>query len=163
MSDKIQTSFDQLLAYCEQSGYKGYDPYDGLNSRVFQAIPLVRTNRLARLAWIQGFKRSPINLRPLLGVQKEYNPKALGLFLTSYCAFYRKEEKAEYLEKIRFFIDRVLEVSTPGWSGNCWGYNFDWQARAFFQPKFTPTVVASSFIANGLLDAYEILGDEKLL
>ena len=32
-----------------------------------------------------------------------------------------------------------------------------WQARAFFQPRNTPTVVATSFIAHGLLDAYEIL------
>jgi hypothetical protein len=49
------------------------------------------------------------------------------------------------------------------YSGACWGYNFDWQARAFFQPKNTPTVVASTFVANALLDAYEITKDQKLL
>jgi rhamnogalacturonyl hydrolase YesR len=49
------------------------------------------------------------------------------------------------------------------WSGSCWGYNFDWQARAFFQPKNTPTVVATVFNANALLDAYEITKDKKLL
>src|SRR5690606_28969644 len=91
MSDKVQQSFQRLLAYCETSEYKGYDPYDGLNSRFFQAIPLVRNNRLARLAWIQAFKRSPVNLRPFFGVPKEYNPKALGLFLTSYCALYQQD------------------------------------------------------------------------
>lgn len=163
MLDKVQASFKKLQAYCEASAYKGWDPYDGLNSRLFQAIPLVRNNRLARLAWIQGFKRSPINFRSLLGVDKDYNPKALGLFLSSYCALYRKEKKKVYLEKMRFFIDKLMELSTPGWSGRCWGYNFDWQARAFFQPKYTPTVVASTFIANGLLDAYEILEEKPLL
>src|SRR5690606_4510588 len=35
-------------------------------------------------------------------------------------------------------------------------YNFDWQARAFFQPKGTPTVVATTFIASALLEAYRI-------
>src|SRR5690606_32971648 len=35
-------------------------------------------------------------------------------------------------------------------------YNFDWQARAFFQPKGTPTVVATTFIASALLEAYKI-------
>lgn len=163
MLDKVQEAFARLQDYCEASAYKGWDPYDGLNSRFFQAIPPLRNSRLARLAWIQGFKRSPVNFRPLLGVDKDYNPKALGLFLSSYCALYRKEKKEEYLQKIRFFIDTLLELSTPGWSGRCWGYNFDWQARAFFQPKYTPTVVASTFIANGLLDAYEILEEKPLL
>lgn len=163
MSDKIANSFRQLAAYCEQEGYKGYDPYDGLNSRVFRALPLIRDNRLARLAWIQAFKRSPINLRPLLGVDKEYNPKALGLFLSGYCALYRKDKKPEYLSKIRFFIEEIMALATPGWSGVCWGYNFDWQSLAFFQPRFSPTIVTSTFIANSLLDAYEVLKEEELL
>lgn len=160
---KAKTSFEQLADYCERSEYKGYDPYDGLNSRLFQAIPLVRNNRLAKLVWIQAFKHSPINFRPLVGVKKDYNPKALGLFLSSFCALYRKEQKEAQLEKIRFFIKRIEAATTPGWSGACWGYNFDWQARAFFQPKYTPTVVASTFIANALLDAYDILQEDELL
>jgi rhamnogalacturonyl hydrolase YesR len=49
------------------------------------------------------------------------------------------------------------------YSGACWGYNFDWQAKAFFQPKNTPTVVATSFIGSALLDAYEITGEDQLL
>lgn len=163
MLDKVQASFDQLRGYCERMEYKGYDPYDGLNSRLFQAVPFLRNNRLARLAWIQAFKRSPINLRPLLGVPREYNPKALGLFLSSYCALYEQDPQPEYLEKMRFFIREIMNSITPGWSGYCWGYNFDWQARAFFQPKYTPTVVASTFIANALLDAYDILGEPELL
>ena len=32
-------SFIKLKHYCEKEGYKGWDPYDGLNSRVFQALP----------------------------------------------------------------------------------------------------------------------------
>ncbi|MCU0385048.1 MAG: hypothetical protein MUE38_03410 [Flavihumibacter sp.] len=64
---------------------------------------------------------------------------------------------------IRFFVDKIIASETPGYSGACWGYNFDWESRAFFQPKFTPTVVASSFIANALLDAYDITGEQCLL
>src|SRR6202000_898205 len=45
----------------------------------------------------------------------------------------------------------------------CWGYNFDWQSRAFFLPRNTPTIVVSSFIANALLDAYQITSNEILL
>lgn len=163
MEFKFQSSFEKLVSFCEKENFKGYDPYDGLNSSFFQAIPLVRENRLARLVWIQGFKRLPFNIRPIFGVKKDYNPKALGLFLSGYCALYHKDPQSEYLNHIHFFIKKIFELVSPGMSGACWGYNFDWQARAFFQPKYTPTVVASTFIANALLDAYEILRDERLL
>jgi rhamnogalacturonyl hydrolase YesR len=163
MDKVIQQSFDQLLAYCKKEDFKGYDPYDGLNSSLLQSMPFLYRSRLVRLAWIQLFKRSPLNLRPVVGVKKDYNPKALGLFLAGYCNLYRMNPGQEYLDQIHHFIDLIKQQASKGWSGVCWGYNFDWQARAFFQPKFTPTVVASTFIANALLDAYEITADEQLL
>ncbi len=60
MREEIKSSLKRLTSYCEKEGFKGYDPYDGLNSAIFQAIPLISTNRIARLAWIQIFKRSPV-------------------------------------------------------------------------------------------------------
>lgn len=160
---KVDISFRKLAEWCEKEGYKGYDPYDGLNSRLFRSIPLLSKNRYARLAWIQLFKLSPLNLRPVTGVRKEYNPKALGLFLSGFSNLYRKENNHEYLSKIRFFSDELIRLRNDSWSGSSWGYNFDWQARAFFQPKYTPTVVATTFIGCALLDAYELTGEKKLL
>lgn len=160
---EVEKSFSKLEAYCIKNNFMGYDPYDGLNSRLFQAIPGLRNNRLARLVWIQGFKKLPFNIRPLAGISKGYNPKALGLFLSSYCALYKADLKSEYLDRITFFSDKILALSTPGYSGMCWGYNFDWESRAFFLPKGTPTIVVSSFVANALLDAYDITGDTRLL
>ena len=163
MLTKFHDSFKSLAVYCEGQQFKGYDPYDGLNSKFFQSLPLIRENRIIRLAWIQLFKRSPLNLRKLAGIKKDYNPKALGLFLSGYCTLYKHDNKPMHLEKIMFFLEKIENCRTQGYSGACWGYNFDWQSRAFFQPKFMPTIVASSFIANALLDAYEITKDEKLL
>ena len=57
----------------------------------------------------------------------------------------------------------LIDLQTPGYSGACWGYNFDWQARAFFQPKGTPTVVATAFICSALLDAYRITNNQTYL
>jgi hypothetical protein len=163
LNTKITESLNRLRKYCEAENFKGYDPYDGLNSLFFRAIPAISKNRIAKLSWIQFFKRSPLNLRTITGVKKDYNPKAMGLFLSSYCLLYKTEAKQEYLDKCNFFIDKINSSVSEGYSGACWGYNFDWQARAFFQPKGTPTVVASTFIANALLDAYEITRDDQLL
>lgn len=163
MTEKIQNSFNKLAEYCEKEEYKGYDPFDGLNSTLFHSIPFISSNRFVRLSWIQAFKRLPLNLRPVTGIEKAYNPKALGLFLSGYCNLFKQTSKEMYLEKISFFSDKLLELQNKDWSGACWGYNFDWQARAFFQPKNTPTVVATTFIVSALLDAYEITGKEQLL
>ncbi|MDR1583164.1 MAG: glycoside hydrolase family 127 protein [Prevotellaceae bacterium] len=154
---------NRLREYCEKENFKGYDPFDGLNSKFFRALPYIRNNRLCRLAWLQFFKRSPVNFRPFLGVKKAYNPKGLGLFLSGYCNLYKTEKKEAYLEKINYLIDKINACQSKGYSGACWGYNFDWQAKAFFQPKGTPSVVVSSYIAGALLDAYAVLQDKKLL
>ena len=159
----ISSSFQKLKQYCEQEEYKGWDPYDGLNSRFFQALPFLRSNRLARLAWIQLFKRLPVNLRPVFGVAKEYNMKGVGLFLAGYCREYQISPSAALKNKIQHLAQILLAHQSRPYSGACWGYNFDWQARAFFQPKHTPTVVATTFISNALLDAYAITGDDLLL
>lgn len=156
-------SLNKLVSYCEKEEYKGYDPYDGLNSKLFQSLPLLPKSRLPRLAWIQLFKRLPVNLRPAVGIRKEYNPKGLALFLSGYSNLARIEGLSKHKEHIDFFAAKLLELRTPGYSGNCWGYNFPWESKAFYQPKFTPTIVASTFAANALIDAYEVTGNKEYL
>ena len=158
----IKNSFNKLKDYCETEGFKGWDPYDGLNSKLFKAFKLDKV-QFFRLAWIQLFKRNPVNLRSVTMVPKEYNPKGLGLFLTGYCNLYASEPKDEYLKQIDFLATKLIELQSKGFSGACWGYNFDWQSRAFFLPKETPTVVATSFIASALIHAYEITKNKKYL
>ena len=160
--NKIDESFIKLKKYCENENFKGWDPYDGLNSKVFNTLYLNKV-QFFRLAWIQLFKRNPINLRNLFLIDKEYNPKGLGLFLTGYCNLDKVEKKEEYLNHIIFLADKLIELQSKGYSGSCWGYNFDWQSRAFFLPKTTPTVVATSFISSALLDAYDITKEERYL
>lgn len=160
--NQVLDRFTSLQKYVEEKNFAGWDPYDGLNSKLFQATPL-RHSRFARLAWIQLFKRNPINLRTVTGVEKGYNAKGLALFLSGYIQVQQWKKEEKNLDKIHYLIQRIKEIQTPNYSGSCWGYNFDWQARAFFQPKYTPTIVATSYVANSLLDAYDLLKDESLL
>ena len=76
---ELLSAFARLRRYCEREGFRGWDPYDGLNSRLFQALPLLKRSALCRLVVIQGFKRCPMNLRRLALVPKEYNAKGIGL------------------------------------------------------------------------------------
>lgn len=167
----IEDGFLRLRAYCEAENYKGWDPYDGLNSALFQATDLKEWD-LARLALIQLCKRSPINLRPLLMVPKQHNAKGVGLFLNGYCNLYRLaalgDSRFGTTNELQSKIDEVatllLGLSSKGYSGACWGYNFDWQARRLFLfPAHTPTVVATTFCASALFSAYEITRNKQHL
>ena len=138
--------FNQLRNYCESQRYKGWDPYDGLNSRVFQALPYFKHKAFWRLCVIQGFKRCPVNLRKLLGVPKGYNPKGIALFLQGYGNLYHAVNKNSALasvlgskdemkDKVVELAELLVSLQSKGeYHGACWGYNFDWQARRLFRP-----------------------------
>lgn len=163
------SAFNALKTYCEAQNFAGWDPYDGLNSKMFNATPLKHWG-LARIAWIQGVKRSPVNFRKLLLVPKEHNAKGIGLFLTGYCNIYKAQQvsgrddlgsQEDVLDKINYLANLLISIQSKGYSGACWGYNFDWQSKAFFLPKSTPTVVATSFCVEALLNAFEITSNDN--
>ena len=150
MNHKVSQSCDRLLAWVLAEDFCGWDLFDGLNSRLFQATSLARSP-LCRLAWIQFFKTSPVNFRVIAKV-----PKGLGLFASALLRLGRKSD-AEAL------LLRLLNLTTKGYCGTSWGYNFDWQARAFYVPKGKPNVVTTVFVAQAFLDVYERTGCEKWL
>lgn len=166
---RVASSFLKLKNYCEDEKFKGWDPYDGLNSKIFEFLPFKHWD-IARLTWIQGFKRSPINFRKLLLVPKQYNAKGIGLFLSGYCNLYELAlngqsafgSKDDILSKINELASLLEKLKNTEFSGACWGYNFPWQSRRlFYFPAYTPTVVATSFCVESLLKAYEITNNEN--
>ena len=168
-------ALQKLKTYCEAEDFKGWDPFDGLNSKVLRAVLPLKSSAILRLIVIQGFKRSPYNLRPLMRVPKQHNAKGIGLFLQGYCNLYRvvtlKPELSEcfgdkkiILKQINYLAGLLQEMRSTGYHGSCWGYNFDWQSRRLFLfPANCPTIVATTFCATALVDAYEVTGNKSYL
>jgi len=157
-----EQAFVNLFAWCRERDFAGYDPFDGLNSRLFQASPL-KNSRAARLLWTQFCKRSPVNFRSLVGVPPERNAKGVALFSLAALARYRTLKTKEAEIDARELLDELMAMRLNGFSGAAWGYNFDWQGRAFFAPRGTPTLVPTAFAARALVEASESLGREKYL
>jgi len=151
----------RLRGYVETADYAGYDPYDALNSPLLKWIS--SPSKWMRIACTQLLRRCPVNLRAILGIKKGHNPKAIGLFLWGYARLYAMEGKPEYLEKIAYLLDLLEASRSKGWSGNGWGYNFDWQNTKMWTPRYTPTIVNTAFIGHALLDAYDLAGTERAL
>jgi|SRR6185437_17089500 len=164
MNTEVFEAFKKLENYCEQENYSGWDPYDGLTSKVFKTLPILPNKKISRLIWIQLIKKSPINLRKFLKIDKGHNPKGLALFISGYSNLSTKRDmNSKCILKIDSLYNELMNLRSIGYSGNCWGYNFDWESRAFFQKKFSPTIVATSYVGNSLLDAFEATQSQNYL
>jgi len=152
MREELEEAYGRLHAWCRARDYSGHDPFDALNSRLFRSTPL-RRSRLARLAWTQLFKRSPINLRPAALVPPGRNAKGTALFALAALSRLRATGDATHEAEARALLADLLAARVEAGHGAAWGYNFDWQGRAFYAPRGTPTVVPTAFAARALAEA----------
>jgi hypothetical protein len=174
-SEMIDQALAMLVRYCRSQSWSGYDPYDGLKSPVARSFFF--NNKFARTALTQLIKRSPVNLRPILGIKKAINPKGAAVSARAIMLLADREavdlpgevnEGSAYqpggLEAdFRFLISSLASLRNPNYQEACWGYDFDWQSRAFFAPKGTPNVVCTVFAGHAYLDWYERTGNEPVL
>lgn len=158
---QIKAATLKLLGYCERNGWAGFDPYDGLNSRVFQRLPFVQ-NKLGRLVFTQCMKRLPVNCRRMMRVPREQNAKGLALFAA---ALFRLSdlEGVDANGTAVALLRRLIALRSPNRAHYCWGYNFDWQSRTLLLPQNEPNIICTTFAGNALLDAYERFRDEAFL
>ncbi|MEP6817913.1 MAG: hypothetical protein ABJA18_00170 [bacterium] len=162
MNDSIEQAFGDLNQWCRERDFSGYDPFDALNSPVFQSTPLNRS-RTARLIWIQAFKRFPLNLRPLARIPPQKNAKGLALFALAALANYRRVKTIELETDARELLDELSQTRIQGFSGAAWGYNFAWQSRNFFAPQGTPMIVPTAFAARAFIEAHQAFRDDNYL
>ena len=161
-SDLFTNAYDQLFTWCREREFAGHDPFDALNSRLFQATPLARS-RNARLVWTQLLKRSPSDLRVVSRVPAQRNAKGIALFALAQIANFRRLRTNEAATRARDTLGELLAMRLSGYSGAAWGYNFDWQSRNFFAPRGTATIVPTAFAARALIEAAREFEDEEYL
>ena len=149
--DPLARSRQSLQKWMETRQFKGYDPFDILNS------PLL-AGRWARrfpfnILLVQAGKRyGSLWLRRLLRVPQSVNPKTLGLVLAAYCDLSRcGEDTADRANSIIAILSRCR---SPREDQFCWGYNWDYYSlRGSEMPAFFPNAIATVFCATALLDA----------
>ena len=157
----VEAALARLDVWIVGEDFKGYEPHDARKSPVLKH--LCGTNRLLGIAFLQLFRRCPINFRPFLRIPKNNNAKAFGLFLSTYSKKYQRSRAQQDLDQVSFFSQWLQNNISPGYAGACWGYPFPWPNRASFVQTGTPTAVNTAFIVFGLLDCYVRCGDDDAL
>jgi uncharacterized protein YyaL (SSP411 family) len=167
MAPNLEKIYGELFSYCKTEDFAGHDPFDGLNSSLFQSTPLKFVSP-ARLAWLQMIKRSSKDLRSTLRVPKGVNPKGLALFVLAELSRFRASGESAHADEARLLADRLIETKivhkiTGGVSTTAFGYNFDWQSRSFYAPMGTPAIVPTAFASQALVEMYEVFDDDRYL
>jgi hypothetical protein len=158
---KIEAVVFKLEQFIRNENYKGWDPYDALNSNLINKITSLHPF-IQRVA-IHLLKNSPINLRNLFGIKKDYNPTALSLFIDGYVNLYKIYGDKKYLEKanelkeILYSLSCISDHNEIGWSRN-----FKYITTKETHDLNKPLTFLNAKLTISLLNIYEIT-KEKLI
>ena len=141
-------------------GWLGPDPYDALNARWLPRI--TRRSPLALRVVTQAVKRSPLNLRPILGIPDGLSAATLAHVISAYArnGFLDAQEAHT---KLLGCLESLTALRCTAFPEPCWGYHFDVQTRVFFYPRTTPNTIATAFAGHAFLDAHDRTGDTRWL
>jgi hypothetical protein len=161
VADTTREALAATEAHVRRQAFAGYDPYDALMSPLFR-LPLLRSSHYARMAAQQALKRLPVNLRPLLGIGKHESAVTYARMLEGFAHLSASDpnQRDRYDETVNLCLRRLGEVRSHGYSGDCWGYEFDWEPRYARTPipAGVPNIVATGIVTNALFATYRLLG-----
>jgi hypothetical protein len=164
---EIDSVLNRVFAWCQKHDFRGYNKHDALNSPLLRA--LLGWGKWPRIVAIQAIMRSPINIRPLMGIPRTTNPKGLALLVLGLLDRHKASQNADYLLQAKELSRRLLscrsEVLLPkrNYSGDCWGYPYPWQDPGFHAPTHTPNAVVTCFVCEAFLEMYRQTGDKMYL
>jgi hypothetical protein len=143
-----------------ENAFFGWDPYDALSSR--RVRQYARTPILRRLV-IQGVKRSPINLRRVLGVPKQQHTKGLALLTSAYSRLAAADPSGTSAKQAALLADELTRRGVVRGSGIGWGYDFDVQTRWGYYLAGQPNAIVTAFAGHALIDLSQLTGEEAPL
>lgn len=158
--EKLENGIAKVAFWVEAHDYKGYDPGDGLNSFL---RPLAFGNRLAERVLLQLIWKSPVNLRPLVGVKPMDSTKGRGYMAWGYLLLYKTTKEAHYKDKAIACLDWLVANKAVGHVGYAWGNHFDFVTRSGCNPAGSPIIVWTSLIGQAFLEAYEQTQEGRFL
>ncbi|CAA6807595.1 MAG: Unknown protein [uncultured Sulfurovum sp.] len=105
-----------------------------------------------------------INNKKRYAYHKQEYPIVRAQAAISLLNLYEKEKDTEYLSYAKKHIDWLLENASTGYSGYCWGMNYDWVYSADeYYDKNTPFSTHTPYPLEALIQYYHITKEEEIL
>ena len=154
----IRKSIERLFEWVKENRYLGWDTYDGLNSPTLKGI----NNHYLQLLLLQANYYSPLNLRPILSIEKGIDLKGMALFAQAYASLYKITGDEQYLTEMKSAM-RFIKVKTlkETYGHDCWAshyYPYVNIDRSTLSLE-TPDIIGTSQAIIALVKSYNILKD----
>ncbi len=110
-TEKYIEVYKKMLEWLKESNWQSYDPYDAGLSPFVKFLP-------NRGWWILQhlLRLSPVNFRPILGIQKQVNAKGLAHSMQACLKLYRLANVPEMILTAQQLADRLLQLAK--WEGD---------------------------------------------
>ena len=140
---------NSMLEWARKSNWRSYDPYDAGLSPIGKLLP-----KKGRWALMHMCRLSPVNIRPLLYVNKQIHPKGIAHIMQA-CIILSNIEKRHYmLHLAKQLADMLIEIGVWDNDKCSWNYPFPYITRVL-SVRDSSNIVNTSLIASALLTAYE--------
>jgi len=162
-NNNIWKSLDSVSEWVSKNRYIGWDLYDGLNSIRIQK--LCKGSKSLEMVFTQLNVYSPINLRPLLKIEKGRDTKGSALFAQTFSNLYYLTGKKIYKTELEECISLLKEMSLKKI------YNFDcWSSHYFPYLSISkikllpgiPDIIGTSQVIIALSKSSKIIKDNTL-
>jgi hypothetical protein len=155
---RVEAALCAVQGWLDQHQLAGYEPFDGLGSYL---RPMTLGIKVGRQILIQLVKRSPLNLRPWIGISPARSTKGMGFLARGYLRWHRVQPDNGFHRKAIECLAWLRANSSTGYSGLCWGNHFDYQTRTYYLPAGEPTVVWSALVGHAFVDSFELTGNQR--
>jgi hypothetical protein len=160
----VNNSIDSLYKWVHEQQYIGWDPYDALNSKLVERI--CKNNPYLEILITQIIRISPINLRPLLRIEKGNDLKAIAIFVRAYSKLYNTTGKKEYLDDMKILLCGIKERSMQKKYGlHCWASHYFRYRGADITSELNteyPDTIGTCQAIIALVEGHKILNDDNL-
>ena len=156
-----------IKKYLLTNNLSTYDPYDVWKSSIGMKIKkLYYKNRYIGLlpAATLTLYDFYLNNQLRIGYQKQEYPVVRAQAVLALLNLYKKEKNDDYLKYAKIHIDWLLNNSSTGYSGYCWGTGFEIViSDTLIYDKNVPFSTNTPYILEALFNYYQITKDDEIL
>jgi hypothetical protein len=162
----ILNSIEKFLAWKNAYGYYSYDQYDFWSSKygIWSKALYYKKKAIGALFVVPIFITEIFfpSLRKLVASKKRI-PIGDAHFLLGYLNLYKYTSNEDYLEEAKTIGEELLKSSVPGFSGNCWGYPFNWMTTRGLWNSGVPLITTTAYCFEAFLKLYDETNEERYL
>ena len=162
----VHIGINKFINWLNSNGYYSYDQYDFWSTTYgIKAKSLYYKNKVLGAPFVAPIFLSEIffpKFRKAFVTKKRF-PIADAHFILAYLNLFQLTSKQDYLLEAEKIAENLLKSSVPGFSGNCWGYHFNWMTTRWLWNSQIPLITTTGYCFEAFLKLYDITSNKKYL